>query len=603
MTRCIHCTRCIRFTAEIAGTHELGGMMRGEHLQIGTYDGKPLTTELSGNVIDVCPVGALTNKVFRFKARPGSWWRAPRSATTTRWAATCSCTCAAAKCCAPCRATTRRSTSAGCPTATATRTRACTPKIGRTCRMVKVDGQWRQASWPEALARAAQVLRDNAADDLGILVHPATSNEEGALLARLAAALGTGNLDHRIAQHDLSDGAFAEASGMPVEAIDTADHVVIVGSNLRHEMPLLHQRVRKAFRDGAKVHVVNPVDFDFAFDVAGKHVMAPAWISRALSGNALRDEIGGAERAVVIVGAIAECGPHAAAIRAAARAFADATGAALCRIPQGANAIGLARHGVLPASRDAAAMLAEPRSGYILYGIEPAMDFADQAQAMTALAGAQVVALTAYACDSTLAVADVILPIGLLPEIDATLTNMDGRDQLAQPAGRLPGDARPGWRVLRALADELHLEGFGFVDIAGLRASIADGRDAPDHGGARQPTSASVQQPREEAGGVPDGGLQLATSPAIYRSDAVVRRAAALQAHPLTHGPRIVLHPADAQAAGVDDGAMAKVRAAAGTATLPVVVSDQVAQGAAYVETGYAAVAALGAGPVRVEAA
>jgi NADH-quinone oxidoreductase subunit G len=590
MTRCIHCTRCIRVTGEIAGTHELGGMMRGEQLQIGTYDGKPLTTELSGNVIDVCPVGALTNKVFRFKARP--WELVARASLGFHDALGSNLFHHVRR--GEVLRTVPRDNDAVNECWLSDRDRYAHQGLYSDDRaqapMVKVDGQWREASWPEALARAAQVLRDNAADDLGILVHPATSNEEGALLARLAAALGTGNLDHRIAQHDLSDGAVAEAFAMPVEEIENADRVVIVGSNLRHELPLLHQRVRKAFLKGAKVHVVNPVDFDFAFDIAGKHVMAPAWISRALAGNALRDELEGAERAVVIVGAIAECGPHAAEIRAAARAFADATGAALCRIPQGANALGLARHGVLPASRDAGTMLAEARSGYVLYGIEPGLDFADQARAMSALGGAQVVALTAYACESTLAVADVILPIGPLPEIDATLTNLDGRDQLAQPAGKLPGEARPGWRVLRALAGELHLEGFDFVDMPGLRAGIrADAEAATAVRGA--------------APGTAGEGLQLATTPAIYRSDAVVRRAAALQAHPLTHGPRIVLHPADAQAAGVADGAMARIGAAAGTATLPVAVSDQVAQGAAYVETGYAATAALGAGPVRVEAA
>jgi NADH-quinone oxidoreductase subunit G len=591
MTRCIQCTRCIRVTGEIAGSHELGGMMRGENLQIGTYDGKPLTTELSGNVIDVCPVGALTNKVFRFKARP--WELVARASLGFH---------------DPLGSNLFHHVRRGEVLRTVPRDNDAVNECWLSDRdryahqglyaadrarapMVRVDGQWREASWAEALARAAQVLRDNAADDLGILVHPATSNEEGALLARLAGALGTGNLDHRIAEHDLSDGAVAEAFGMPVDAIEAADHVVVVGSNLRHELPLLHQRARKAFLKGAKVHVVNPVDFEFAFDVAGKHVMAPAWIARALSGNALREEIRGAGRAVVIVGAIAERGPHASEIRAAARAFAEATGAALCRIPQGANALGLARHGVLPASRDAQAMLREPRAGYLLYGIEPGLDFADQAQAMAVLAGAQVLALTAYACESTLAVADVILPIGLLPEVDATLTNLDGRDQAAQAAGGLPGEARPGWRVLRALAGELQLPGFDFVDLQGLRAGLAPGAAAG---------AVAVRSAAPDAAG---DGLQLATSPAIYRSDAVVRRAAALQAHPLTHGPRIVLHPADARAAGVADGAMAKVRAAAGTATLPAVVSGQVAQGVAYVETGYGATAALGAGPVRVEAA
>src|SRR5690606_35849630 len=165
------------------------------------------------------------------------------------------------------------------------------------------DGDWREAGWDEALARAAQILRDNAADDLGILVHPSTSNEEGALLARLAEGLGTGNLDHRIAQNDLSDGAVAEAFGMAVEDIEKADAIVIVGSNLRHELPLVHQRVRKAWRAGAKVHVVNPVDFEFTFDISHRSIVAPSRIADALSAPELAQALEGATRAVVIVGA------------------------------------------------------------------------------------------------------------------------------------------------------------------------------------------------------------------------------------------------------------------------------------------------------------
>src|SRR5690606_2862234 len=229
------------------------------------------------------------------------------------------------------------------------------------------DGDWREASWDEALQKAAAILRDNGADKLGVLVHPATSNEEGALLARLAEALGTGNLDHRIAQQDLSDGAVAEAFAMPVAAIEQADAIVIVGSNLRHELPLLHARVRKAQLRGAKVHVVNPIDFDFTFETSSKQVVAPSQVAGALG----QVRLDGATNAVVIVGGVAEAGAHAAAIRAAAREFAAASGAALCRIPQGANALGLARHGVLPTTRDAQVMLREARGAYVLYGIEP----------------------------------------------------------------------------------------------------------------------------------------------------------------------------------------------------------------------------------------
>jgi len=594
MTRCIQCTRCIRVTAEIAGTYELGGMQRGENLQIGTYDGKPLTTELSGNVIDVCPVGALTNKVFRFRARP--WELIARESLGWHDALGSNLFLHARR--GDVMRAVPRDNEAVNECWLSDRDRYSHQGLYAEDRAVKPlvrvarngdDGDWREASWDEALARAAQILRENGADNLGVLVHPATSNEEGALLARLADGLGTGNIDHRIGQRDLSDGAVAEPFAMAVADIDQADAIVIVGSNLRHEVPLLHQRVRKAWRRGAKVHVVSPVDFEFAFDIASKAIVAPSKLAGALASAELAEAVRGAGSIAVIVGAVAENGPHAAAIRNAASAFAQAAGAALCRIPQGANALGLARHGVLPSARDAAAMLAQPRGAYLVYGIEPGLDFADQAAAMQALAGAQVVAFSHFACRSTRTVADVILPIATLFESDATLTNLEGIDQRAVAAGKLPGEARQGWKVLRALGGALELPGFGFTDLAGLREGLV--ASAPQ--AARGPAPASVA--RE--------GLELAVSPAIYRVDGLTRRAQALQAHPLTVGPRLSLHPDDAGAAGLATGAMAKVRNAAGTATLQVNVSDQVARGCAWVESGYGATAALGAGNVTVEAA
>jgi NADH-quinone oxidoreductase subunit G len=593
MTRCIQCTRCIRFTAEIAGTYELGGMQRGENLQIGTYDGKPLTTELSGNVIDVCPVGALTNKVFRFRARP--WELIARESLGYHDALGSNLFLHARR--GDVLRAVPRDNEAVNECWLSDRDRYSHQGLHAEDRAVKPlvrdgsgnsDDGWREASWEEALAKAAQILRDNGADNLGILVHPSTSNEEGALLARLADALGTGNLDHRIAQHDLSDGAGAEAFGMPVAAVEQADLILIVGSQLRHEVPLLHQRVRKAWTRGAKVHVINPVDFDFAFEVAGKQIVAPSRIADALGSAALAEAFKGATRAVVIVGAVAENGLQASAIRRAAAQFASANNAALCRIPQGANALGLARHGVLPASRDANAMLAQPRGAYVVYGIEPGLDFADQKRALDALAGAKVVAFSQFACRSTRAVADVILPIGALPEIDATLTNLDGRDQFAVAAGKLPGEARAGWRVLRALAGELGLAGFDFTDFAGLRAGLVP----------REVTVATSAAPATTG-----EGFELAVSEAIYRVDAVTRRAAALQAHPLTTGPRVTLHPLDAAATGVADGAMARLSNAFGTATLQVVLDDRVAAGSAWVERGYGATAALAAGDIKVVAA
>jgi NADH-quinone oxidoreductase subunit G len=586
MTRCIQCTRCVRFTAEVAGTYELGGMYRGENLQIGTYDGKPLTTELSGNVIDVCPVGALTNKVFQFRARP--WELMARESLGYHDALGSNLFLHVRR--GEVLRTVPRENEAVNECWLSDRDRYSHEGLYAGDRavapMVKEGGEWREVSWEQALARAAQILRDNGADELGMLVHPSTSNEEGALLARLAEAVGTGNIDHRLSQVDLSDGVVAEPFAMPVADIERANAIVIVGSNIRHELPLVHARIRKAWTRGAKVHVVNPVDFDFTFEVASRRIVAPSAIAQVLGDAGLRDALHGVGSVAVIVGAIAENGPHASAIRSAARELATATGARLCRVPQGANALGLARHGVLPTSRDAVGMLVEPRSAYLLYGIEPGLDFASPAQALAALNGAQVVAFSHFACESTRAVADVILPIGLLPEIDGTLTNLDGRDQVAVAGGKLPGDARPGWRVIRALAGELGASGFDFVDFAGARALVTPRAVVPAGGAA--PTLGQ------------GGGLEIATSPAIYRSDAVVRRSPALQAHPLNHAPRALLNPQDADALGIESGAMARFAVASGRAVLPVELSTKVAPGTVYVEGGHAATAPLGAGRVEV---
>jgi NADH-quinone oxidoreductase subunit G len=584
MTRCIQCTRCVRFTAEVAGTYELGGMYRGENLQIGTYDGKPLTTELSGNVIDVCPVGALTNKAFQFKARP--WELMARESLGYHDALGSNLFLHVRR--GEVLRTVPRDNDAVNECWLSDRDRYSHQGLYAADRatrpMVKDGGEWREASWEQALARAAQILRDNGADKLGMLVHPSTSNEEGALLARLAEALGTGNLDHRIAQLDLSDAAVAEPFAMPVAEIEKAQAILIVGSNIRHELPLVHARIRKAWRNGAKVHVVNPVDFDVTFELAGRQIVAPSAMAGALADQGLRDALA-AGPAVIIVGALAENGPHAARVRAAARTLADATGASLCRIPQGANALGLARHGVLPTSRDAQAMLADPRSAYVLYGIEPGLDFASTPQALAALNGAQVVAFSHFACESTLAIADVILPIGLLPEIDATLTNLDGRDQTSIAGGKLPDQARPGWRVVRALAGELGVPGFDFVDFAGVRAAI---------------TPRAVQVAAGSMVDAGQGGLEVASAPGIYRVDAVVRRAPALQAHPLNREPTAYLNPQDAAALGLDTGTVGRFAVTAGTAKMPVEVSSKVAAGTVYFEGGHGVTAPLGR--LRVEA-
>jgi NADH-quinone oxidoreductase subunit G len=587
MTRCIQCTRCVRFTADIAGTYELGGMYRGENLQIGTYDGKPLTTELSGNVVDVCPVGALTNKVFQFRARP--WELTARESIGYHDAMGSNLFLHVRR--GEVLRSVPRDNEAVNECWLSDRDRYSHQGLYAEDRAVKplqlVDGEWREVSWAEGLAAAAEILRAHQGDDLGVLAHPATPNDEGSLLARLADGLGSGNLDHRIFNRDFSDGAVAEPFAMPLAEIEQADAIVLFGTNIRHELPLLHQRIRKAnTHRKAKVYAVNPVDFDFAFSLAGKQIVAPSKLAGALEDASLLEAVKGATRPVLIVGALAENHPQAASLRAAAAQFAAATGAALCRIPQGANAVGLARNGVLPARRDVAGMFADPRSAYVIYGIEPGLDFADGAAAQKALKAAKVVAFSHFACKSTRNVADVILPIGALPEIEATLTNLDGVDQHTQAGGKLPGEAREGWKVLRALGGELQLPAFEFTDLAGARAA---GAPATPISIARSAVSAVAIE-----------GLEVAATAAIYRTDGVVRRAEALQSHPLNTAPCITLNPADAESAGLSQGAVAKVGSPDGTATLPVVIDAGVAAGTVWIESGHGATAPLGAGRVTV---
>ncbi|KRE87361.1 NADH dehydrogenase [Rhodanobacter sp. Soil772] len=596
MTRCIQCTRCIRFTSEIAGTYELGGMNRGENLQIGTYIGKTVETELSGNIIDVCPVGALTNKPFQFKARAweliakpsigyhdalgSNLWLHTRRGEVLR--------------------TVPRDNDAINECWLSDRDRYSHQGMYAADRIgapeVKRNGQWQTTTWEDALQFAGEALKKVPGSDLGILVHPATSNEEGDLLVRLARGLGSAHVDHRLRQLDFADNAVAQPFTLPVAEVEQIRAALLVGSDLRHEMPLLNHRVHQATKKGAKVYAVNPAHFDFNYKLAGEAIVAPQALVDALlalaraavtagvtAPAALADAIAAAQsdqgdsdaiaalksgKAVVILGEAAVTHPQASWLRAITRFIADATGAGYDELPVGANGVGLARLGVVPGNGglDAQAMLAQPRKSYVLYGVEPPHDFADGGAALKALRGAdQVVAFSAYASAALREVADVILPIALLPEIDATLVNVDGLAQGVAAGAKAPGQARPGWKVLRALGGALQLAGFEFDDLAGLRDGIVERTAAPRSGLAAR---AAVT-----------GLTRLATWP-IYRTDAVLRRATALNAHPLNRAPAVRLNADEAQRLDLSSGGQVRVA----DVLLPLVIDAAVPDGTAWIE-------------------
>jgi NADH-quinone oxidoreductase subunit G len=270
--------------------------------------------------------------------------------------------------------------------------------------------------------------------------------------------------------------------------------------------------------------------------------------------------------------------PQASWLRAIARFVAEATGAAYNELPAGANAIGLAKVGVLPGNGglDAQAMLAQPRKAYVLYGLELPHDFADGSAVVNALHGTQhIVAFAAFATPELRDVADVILPIGLLPEIDGTLVNVDGFAQHVEAGAKAPGsDVRAGWKVLRALGGQMKLPGFEFDDLAGLRAGITEQVAA-----TKQELSArkSVQELS-----------RLATWP-IYRSDAVLRRASALQAHPLNRAPAVRVNAEEAQRQGLVEGGQVKLA----NVVLPLVIDATVPDGAVWIEAAHDQTATL----------
>jgi NADH-quinone oxidoreductase subunit G len=621
MTRCIQCTRCVRVMADVAGTYELGGMERGERLQIGTYVGKPLMSELSGNVIDVCPVGALTNKPFRFKAR--AWELLARESIgyhdalgSNLWLHT--------RRGEALRAVPRDNEAIN-ECWLSDRDRYSNDGLRAADRaqkpMIRRNGELVEASWSDALAFVADGLRA-AGGDLGALVAPLTSNEEGHLLGKLLRGLGSDAIDHRLRMLDGTDAPVATPFEMPVAAIEKATAILLIGCNPRHEMPLLNHRIRKAAKGGAKVYALNPLDFDFNFDLAGKIVAAPqALVDAALElAKAANDaghlpesgalaqsiaslraddaakswikQLGDATTSVVIVGESAALHPSASRLRAAARFIAKATGSAYNEIPAGANAIGLARNGVCPhaGGRNAAEMLASPPKKLIVYHAG-SQDTAAPGAFDHARSDADFhIYIGAYACAGVRRTAHAVLPIGLPPEIDGSYTNVDGLVQTFAAATKLPGDARPGWKVLRALGSALSLDGFDFTEIGEVRAQMtaaSAGLASVGAAAAAIPgTSAQAQ------GGVADAAsarFVRITTTAIYRADAVLRRSPALQAHPLSRAASVTLHPQDALSLGLGHGAQAQVSGA----VLPVELSMRVPRGGAWIEAGHSATASL----------
>jgi NADH-quinone oxidoreductase subunit G len=530
MTRCIHCTRCVRFGEEIQGNPQLGTTLRGENVVISTYVEQNIDHELSANIIDLCPVGALNNKPYRYSARAWEMVQRPTIAPHD---------CVGSNINAHVlRGTVKRvvprDNEAINENWISDRDRFSYEAIYSPDRLlkprVKESGEWREIDWEAALESAADALK--GADSVGMLASPSSTVEEGHLLSRLAKHLGTPNIDHRVERRDFSDQDGDPAFpwlGCSIAELEDQDAVFIIGSNLREEAPILAHRVRKAALGGASVSFANSTQYDYFFDV-DHYLSGKGLVELLLSGGVdpVIEKLKSADNALVLLGNIA--GRHGAfsAVRALAAEIAEKAGAKLGTLSPGANSAGLSLAGVLPGEGlHAGSMLDETLDAVVLLGLEPDADIHSTPDAVEKLAKQNfVVALTPFVSQTLLEAADLLLPIGTFAETSGTYMNVAGTSQSFGGIANPVGEARPAWKVLRVLGNLVDAEGFDYVTSEDIFEEFIEevGNVEPAPVGAA--TAAKGIKPNGA-----DAPAEEIDTP-LYAVDGVVRRAAALQLTP-----------------------------------------------------------------------
>jgi NADH-quinone oxidoreductase subunit G len=595
MTRCISCTRCVRFGAEIAGIRELGATGRGEDMRIGTFVEHTVAHELSGNIIDLCPVGALTSKPFRFKARSWELTQVDGIAPHDGLGSNIHLHVRGNRV----MRVHPRDNEAVNETWLSDRDRFSYEGLTSEDRllqpMVKQDGDWQATDWQTALALAAEGLKASGGD-LGALIAPNATLEEMYLAQKLVRALGSSDIDSRLRQQDFRGDAsdpLLPWLGVPVADLEVQEGILLIGADIRQEQPLLAHRIRKAALAGAHVALVNPLELALTFP-STQFVDTPAGMLKDLAAIAkalgkrgsgpIKDLIAGAApdehhgataerlkdagknyRGLILLGGLAAAHPDYTLLKALAQVIAEAAKARVGYLPAAANSVGAYLAGAVPsvlpgahpietAGAGAAEMLSSRRKAYLLWGLEPGLDLNDPAQAMKWLAkGKFVLACSAFRSPSLEAVADLMLPIGAFAETSGTFVNADVTWQSFRGAVAPPGEARPGWKVLRVLGNQLELEGFDYRDssqVLGEIRALCEGAK-PDN----KPRGDLKVQPQV---GPVEGLFRLGNVP-IYASDALVRRAPALQRAPAAEAFAVYLNPQEAAQLGLADGDRVRV--------------------------------------------
>lgn len=633
MQRCIHCTRCVRTGEEIAGVQEVGMLNRGEHAEITTFVGRAVESELSGNMIDVCPVGALLSKPFRFNART---WELARRRSVSPHDSVGANLVLQAKMDKVLRVVPFENDEVN-ECWISDRDRFSYEGLYTEDRLTRPmvrgdDGQWREASWNDAMqtivAGMNAVREKFGADQLGCIGSATSTTEELALLARLGRALGTENVDFRLRQTDARlDGALAGVPwlGMPLTALNELDRVLVVGSFLRKDHPLMAQRLRQAVKRGAQVSFIDSAaDNPLLNAIAGRMTVAPSQLANSLAqvlvavakakdsavpaglegvqasaeAQQIADSLVSGERVAILLGNMAVNSDQASVIAANANAIAQASGAKLGFLTAGGNTVGGYLANAVPGKGGLTAeqMLAQTLRAYLVLNVEPALDSDLGERAVETLKSATFsVALTSYRSAAE-QWADVMLPVSPFTETSGTFVNAEGRVQSFKGAAAPVGDTRPAWKVLRVLGNLFQLDGFDDETSESVRDSVM----------AAGVESRLSNQINLAASVLPAAsGLERVADVPIYRSDALVRRSAPLQETPASAAPTARMAAATLAQLGLADGDLVKVRSSQGEVSLPAQLDDTVALNSVRVATAFSETAALGSafGQLTVERA
>lgn len=639
MSRCIHCTRCVRFGQEVAGVMEFGMLNRGEHSEITTFVDKTVSSELSGNMIDLCPVGALTSKPFRYSARA---WELSRRKSVSPHDSLGTNLIVQVKGGTVMRVLPLENDSIN-ECWLSDRDRFSYEALNSEDRlkipMIKQGGQWQETDWQTALEYVAHGLKnikhEHGADAIAALATPYSTLEEMALLQKLVRDLGSDNIDFRLRQSDTAlDGKITPWLGMSIQDVEQLKHVFVIGSFLRKDHPLLAARLRQATKRGTRVSVLHATDDNLLMPIANKMIATPsAWLAtlgqivsvlaqmkaiaapegfrtieptpeaKKIATDLLKD----GPKAIWLGNAVAQH-PFSSQLHIAAQWIAQNTGANFGYLSEGANTVGGYLANAFPSeSKAPLATFSDSHKAYILLHCEPELDSYNPRAAQKALGAAEmVVVLSPF--KHGMEYADVLLPVAPFSETSGTFVSGEGRAQSFNASVKPYAETRPAWKVLRVLGNLLGLSGYEFESSESVRNELLgtqsiEGVDLTVHLNnvtdvQLHDSSITLQQPLHT-------GIERISDVPIYFSDAIVRRAESLQKTIDAQAPKAWLSPEVAQQVSVKDGDLVKLTQGDGTITLTGAIDNKLKGHIVRVSSGHPSTSALGPmfGTINVEKA